>query len=301
MPDVDVTNFINRFAVPLAVAYAQLGKTVKNSTGQSIRIPQHELHAHTHDVVDRGHDKYREKTPDYDEYFESLQVDHIKWAAAVLRSDEPSASAFMQAIHEKVAPAIVSKFRHQPFAVTAAEDLPSRILMIGQSNRPRIAEYLGRSRMETWLIGIGIRLAINERNRSGQARGDGDPDVVSVEPVTPAGAGDESDDMEQSEKLEYLRRILYQLAREVTENSNEKKKLALQLTVVQRLKPAEIADALSVSRAYVAQIRSNIARTVVVAEIASPASIIKRYGLDPNVVQDHFWEILGATNSAEQA
>ncbi len=299
MPDVDVTNFINRFAVPLAVAYAQHCTTVKKSTGQSIRIPQSDLHSHTHNVVDRGHDKYKAKVSDFNEYFESLQLDHIKWVAAVLSRDEPSASAFVHAIHQKVTPAIVARFRHQQFAVTAAEDLPSRILMIGQSNRPRIAEYLGRSRLETWLIGIGIRLAINERNRSGQAMGDGDPDVVSVEPETPFGAVDDGDDMDQSEKLENLRRVLYQLAREVTEHSNEKRRLTLQLAVAQRLKPAEIADVLSVSRAYVAQIRSTIAGTVVAREIASPVSIINQYALEPDVVQDHFWEILGATNSVE--
>lgn len=297
MANVEVTKFASRFAAALAVAYAQHGKSVQKSTGQSIEIPQSDLHSHTYDVVNRGHEKYKKEYADFKKYFEKLKVDHIKWAASVLENDGASVSAFMKAIQEKVAPAVVKKFDHQQFAITFADDLPSHLLIIGKkSGRPPIATYLGRSKLETWLTGIGIKRAINEQKRHGQAVGGEDSDTEFVDSQSPDNA---SDEMKQTEKLENLRRILYEQAKVVNQELSPKDSLVLQFAVVQRLKPAEIADCISVSRARVSQIRSSIARKVVARVTASPGSIIQEYELDADVVEEHFWDILGVTDLTE--
>jgi len=286
----DVPGFVDHFQVCLSDAYQRLCVLIRKSTGRSVEVVQSALHLHTFDVVTRGHEKYGTAVDSFSAYVDSVRLDHIKWVAAVLKNDEAAATAFVTIIRTKVSPAIMAKFDHREFAARATEDLPSRIFMEGKSRRPRIAEYLGRSSLETWLVGIGYRLAINERRRPGQAPG-GDVDVFAD---TAAGNTSTQDQIDQ---IETIRNTLLAKSVDAVRKMNSQEQLVFQMTVIKRLKPAQVAEYLSVSRARVSQIRQQIKQKIITGAEDFVSDIVERYGASRESVENLLWKILDELES----
>lgn len=279
-------------------------------------------------------------------YLEGLRVCDLYHAAACLPWDayavpEPDVDpvavlALSEIVRKKVYPTLRKRYGGDQCVDDAIDELLGHVMLPGQDGDIRLAQYSGRSRLETWLTTVGIRMVVS--CLSGK-RAEGEDDSEGGE-----RAPTESNGMPPTAKeaREFVRQFypcvvelvngvsdpvrLQKLAdcsemsdrekQQYRQGLTDRQKIVFQLLYYRGLSPAETARVLDVTRPYVSQCiklyrdRLCLLAAAVIEELAETAGVsldVIIDGLD-RLLQffrqrewDSEWEDLSMDNDALQA
>lgn len=272
--------FVAQYAVGLAHAFQAMVDRVAadlTAAGQlTVSVAQHQLHPHTCRTLLNGIHGWSESSEGSAQLQQRMlnsRVDHVKWVAAVLLNDSAASLALMNLITGKVSQQILKQFQGRPHARAAVEDLPSRLFLRGKTGEPRISGFRGESSLDTWLVGIGIRLAINERNGRGARSISPDPDRPGPpEPFAPAVSAPDD------EVAHIMRRLALAVIATVSTLSDQEI-VVFKLVYILGRKPSEASRILTVSRPRISQVLLSIRHKIavyaegVILEVAEAANV----------------------------
>lgn len=251
--------FVAKYSDALALAFKAMIYRVATeiaATGKlAVSVEQHELHPHTCKTMIHGIqclNESLERSGTLQQRMIKSRVDHVKWVAAVLLNDSAASRALLNLINGKVRQQILKQFQGHPHAVEAVDDLPSRLFLPGENGEPRISGFRGEASLDTWLVGIGVRMAINSgKGKAAESISTPQDGHGTWEPSAPPTSSSEST----------VADIMKQLASAVIatiSTLSDQEVLVFKVVYVLGRKPSEAAGILSVSRPRVSQILLSI-------------------------------------------
>lgn len=247
-------------------------------------------------------------------YLDGLRICDLYHAAACLRWDayavpepdvDPAAvRALSEIVRKKVYPTLLKRYGRDQCVEDAIDELPGHVMLPGQDGDVRLAQYSGRSRLDTWLTTVGIRLVVScltGKRAAGEDESEGD------ERAAPASQG-LSPTMKTAR--DFIRQFypsvvelvngvrdplrLQKLAERTGMSDREKQqyrqgltdrqKIVFQLLYFKGLSPAETARILDVSRPYISQSIKLFRDRLCVLASAVIEDLADNSGVSPDVI-----------------
>lgn len=288
-----IAAFLTRFMTALAEAWDHFRVIVPRS-----RIEPSAVSPFIGRASGRGYDRYYvQKGLDvrFDDYVSGLELKDMTLVGACVCEDDPSIQHLDHMISTKIVPTLLSLWRRGSFpgiGRTCVEEaggaLIGHLWMKTRSDELKLASYLGRCRLTSWLVGIARHTIIDEGRRLKHTHYVGGvteneesrlalSQVVAAPDSTKGG-------IEQDELVARYRKPLLEAILSIEDSLTPRQKAVFRGRILAGIQANELADCLQLSRPRISQLTAAIQERIneavlpqaeeLAADLAVPTDVI---------------------------
>lgn len=264
--------FVRRFKVLLTNAWTEFKSLVSGC-----RLAQFAVSDHLSRTAGCGYVRYcvrQELDQDFADYLSGLELSGLTVAGACLASDEATVQHLDQTIQQRVVPTLVNLWQSgalRGVSRTTVEEIGSTLTghlwLRTKSGEPRLASYMGRCRLTSWLTGIGRNAIVDEaRKQKRVVNFASDDDSEQLDAAQAVPAPDTSHyQLEQEEMIDKYRKPILDALLSIEPNLTTRQKAVFHGRFLAGIPANELADCLKISRARISQLTAAIQQQIEVA------------------------------------
>lgn len=264
--------FAERFADLLTNAWTDFKSLISGC-----RLSQVDVNDHLSRTAGRGYVRYcvrQNLDHDFADYLSGLELGGVTVAGACLASDEATIQHLNQTIQQRVVPTLVNLWRSgalRGVSRTTVEEIGSALtghLWMGTKNgESRLASYMGRCRLTSWLTGIARNAIVDEaRKQKKVVNFAGYDDCSQLDAAQAVPAPDASQSLlEQQEMIDKYRKPILDALLSIEPNLTTRQKSVFHGRFLAGIPANELADCLKISRARISQLTAAIQQQIEVA------------------------------------
>jgi RNA polymerase sigma factor (sigma-70 family) len=263
------------------------------SGGCKVAMPEHDLRGHLQDVLEQDYCP-NENSLGTRERLARTRVDHLQWVAAAIQGDEAANEAILSVIRGQVRGTLRRRFGDQPHVREALANLSSHLFLAGRDEACRLKLYRGEASLDSWMVGIAMRLAINEGRRKR-------PASLAPHTLPPVRSSSSSDDNLVESQAETLRKKLTRLVREAQDQMTDQERVVFRMVYALQRTPSQVASDLNLSRARISQVLKSLRAKVVDVVRSELTLLIAESGLDMSDMEKLVEQLLECLGQAAHA
>ncbi len=246
-----------------------------------------------------------------DGYVEGLELTDLTLAGACIDEDGASLEHLNALVETRVLPTLVSLWRRgtlQGTSKTIVEDtggsLIGHLWVRNASNEIRLATYLGRCRLTSWMIGIARHAIIDEGRklkRMQSADGDAEDGSRTIDLANTIKAAEDNDsDLERDELIQKYRVPLLNAVLSVEGSLTPRQKAVFRGRFLAGIAANELADCLQISRPRISQLTTAIQQRVNEAVRPIAESLAEDMEISADVVLNCLQDLQGFIESCSE-
>jgi RNA polymerase sigma factor (sigma-70 family) len=260
-----VVAFTKRFAILLTNAWTEFKSMVSGC-----RMSQADLDSHLSKTAGRGYVRYcvrQDLDNNFTEYLSGLELTGLAVTGACIARDEATIQHLDDTVQQRIVPTLLNLWRSgtlRGVSRTTVEDIGSMLAghlwMQTRSGETRLASYMGRCRLTSWLTGIARNAIVDEARKQtkfvnfASTDESEQPDLVQTVPAPDVNHSQ----LEHQELVDKYRKPILDALLSIESTLTTRQKAVFHGRFLAGIPANELADCLKISRPRISQLTAAI-------------------------------------------
>tara|TARA_R110002072_G_scaffold303129_1_gene494982 strand:- start:1989 stop:3062 length:1074 start_codon:yes stop_codon:yes gene_type:complete len=286
-----VLAFAKRFATLLTTSWTEFKTRV---TGCA--LPQVDLNTHLSKTAGRGYMRYcvqQDLDIDFAGYLSALELSGLTVTGACIENDEATIRHLDETVQQRVVPTLVNLWRSgtlRGVSRTTVEDigsmLPGYLWMRTKSGEAKLATYMGRCRLTSWLTGIARNAIVDEARKQQKIVNFASTDESEERDLAQTVPGPDVNDnlLERQELVDKYRQPILDALLSIESTLTTRQKAVFHGRFQAGIPANELADCLKISRPRISQLTAAIQQQIELAVRKQVDLLADDLGISPHAV-----------------